>query len=65
MTGSVIVHWQPKQVKNTLIPRINQAEQDRLGNCVREANMLRKGAKRLFSDAFQLIEAGIEEKALN
>lgn len=60
LTGSVIVHWQLKQVKSTLLPIIDHAEQERLGELARKANEMRTKAKRLFTKAIQLVELGIE-----
>jgi restriction endonuclease S subunit len=60
LTGSVIVHWQLKQVKSTLLPIIDHTEQERLGELARKANEMRTEAKRLFMKAIQLVELGIE-----
>jgi len=60
LTGSVIVHWQLKQVKSTLLPIIDHTEQERLGELARKANEMRTEAKRLFMKAIQLCELGIE-----
>lgn len=60
LTGSVIVHWQPKQVKRTLIPFVDRAEQEKLGDLAREAHRKRTEAKQLFMKALQLVELGIE-----
>jgi restriction endonuclease S subunit len=60
LTGSIIVHWQPKQVKSTLLPFIDHIEEERLGEPARKANEMRTEAKRLFMKAVQLVELGIE-----
>ena len=59
--GSVILHWRPEQVKETLIPIIQDKAQKQIQQKVRESFELRKQSKHLLECAKQAVEMAIEK----
>lgn len=59
--GSVILHWRPEQVKQTLIPILNNEKQNDIQQKITEAFDLRKQSKRLLECAKRAVELAIEQ----
>jgi len=59
--GSVILHWRPDQVKNTLIPILKDHIQDEIKQKITESFNLRKQSKHLLESAKKAVEIAIEE----
>ena len=59
--GSVILHWRPDQVADTLIPILPQARQSEIQRMVAKATELRKESKRLLECAKRAVEIAIEQ----
>lgn len=59
--GSVILHWRPDQVKNTLIPILDGSLQDEIKQKINESFNLRKQSKHLLESAKRAVEIAIEE----
>lgn len=60
--GSVIAHWKPEQIKNTLIPLLPMPTQRKIANLVRRSHEARKKAKELLEEAKQRVEQYIEQR---
>jgi len=66
--GSVILHWRPDQVKETVIPILSEAKQTQIQQKVTESFNLRKQSKHLLECAKKAVEMAIEQdeqKAIN
>ncbi|MHB2150142.1 restriction endonuclease subunit S domain-containing protein [Calditrichota bacterium LG25] len=61
VVGSVILHWRPDQVKNTLIPILSDPVQEEIKQKIIESFNLRKQSKHLLEAAKRAVEIGIEE----
>ncbi len=59
--GSVILHWRPDQVKETIIPILPQAKQTQIRQKVIESFALRKQSKHLLECAKRAVEIAIEQ----
>lgn len=59
--GSVILHWRPDQVKNTLIPILSPKKQSQIQSKVQESFKLRKQSKHLLECAKRSVEIAIEK----
>jgi restriction endonuclease S subunit len=59
--GSVILHWRPDQVKQTLIPILGDAMQQQIKEKITESFNLRKQSKRLLECAKRAVEIAIEQ----
>ncbi len=63
--GSVINHWKPSQVKNTLIPLLPDKIQERIESLCLESHSARRQAKELLEEAKRKIEEMIEKGVNN
>ena len=59
--GSIILHWRPDQVKETLIPILSEDKQSQIQQKVTESFNLRKQSKYLLECAKRAVEIAIEE----
>lgn len=59
--GSVILHWRPDQVRETLIPILSKEKQTRIQQKVTESFSLRKRSKFLLECAKRTVEIAIEK----
>jgi len=59
--GSVILHWRPEQVKETLIPILPEKVQAKIQQKSAESHNLHKQSKRLLDCAKQAVEIAIEK----
>lgn len=59
--GSVILHWRPDQVKETVIPILSEPKQLEIQQKVNDSFMLRKKSKQLLENAKRAVEIAIEE----
>ena len=59
--GSVILHWRPDQVKQTLIPILSDEKQKEIVKKITEAFDLRKQSKHLLECAKSAVEIAIEQ----
>ena len=59
--GSVILHWRPDQVKQTLIPILDEDKQEQIQQKVTESFTLRKQSKHLLECAKKAVEIAIEK----
>jgi len=59
--GSVILHWRPDQVKQTLIPILDEDEQEQIQKKITESFTLRKQSKHLLECAKKTVEIAIEK----
>lgn len=59
--GSVILHWRPDQIKETLIPILPKSKQLKIQKMVVESFNLRKQSKYLLECAKQAVEMAIEK----
>ena len=59
--GSVILHWRPDQVKETLIPILPKAKQDEIKKKIIESSSLREQSKHLLECAKRAVEIAIEK----
>jgi len=59
--GSVILHWRPDQVKQTLIPILDEDKQEQIQQKVTESFNLRKQSKHLLECAKNAVEIAIEK----
>ncbi|MCX6740320.1 MAG: restriction endonuclease subunit S [Candidatus Parcubacteria bacterium] len=60
--GSIIIHWRPDQVENTIIPILPLKTQQKIADLVNESFKLRKEAKELLEEAKKRVEEEIEKK---
>ncbi|GAW86475.1 type I restriction enzyme M protein [Bathymodiolus platifrons methanotrophic gill symbiont] len=59
--GSIILHWRPEQVKETIIPILPQAQQLQIQQKITESFELRKQSKQLLENAKRAVEIAIEQ----
>ena len=59
--GSVILHWRPDQVKETVIPILSEAKQTQIQQKIVESFNLRKQSKHLLECAKRAVEMAIEQ----
>lgn len=59
--GSVILHWRPDQVKETVIPILSETKQTQIQQKVIESFNLRKQSKHLLECAKRAVEMAIEQ----
>ena len=59
--GSVILHWRPDQIKQTVIPILPEEIQTKTQQKVNESLKLRKQSKQLLKCAKQAVEIAIEQ----
>jgi restriction endonuclease S subunit len=59
--GSIILHWRPEQVKQTLIPILDDKKQQQIQQKVTESFNLRKQSKLLLECAKRAVEIAIEQ----
>ena len=58
--GSVIFHWRPDQIEQTLIPILDEKKQEQIQQKVAECFNLRKQSKYLLECAKKAVEIAIE-----
>jgi len=63
--GSVILHWRPDQVKDTVIPILSEAKQAQIRQKVTESFNLRKQSKHLLGCTKRAVEMAIEQDEQN
>lgn len=61
--GSVISHWKPEQVRNTLIPFLPAKIQDEIESLCLESFSARRQAKKLLEEAKRKVEEMIEKSS--
>lgn len=59
--GSIILHWRPEQIKETLIPILPEDRQSQIQQKVTESFNLRKQSKHLLECAKRAVEIAIEQ----
>jgi len=59
--GSIILHWRPEQVKQTLIPLLDDEKQRDIQQKITESFGLRKQSKHLLECAKRAVEIAIEQ----
>jgi type I restriction enzyme, S subunit len=59
--GSVILHWRPDQVKETLIPILSKIDQDKIKEKIIQSFNLRNQSKHLLECAKRAVEIAIEQ----
>ena len=59
--GSIILHWRPDQVKQTVIPVLSNAKQLEIQQNITESFKLRKQSKHLLECAKKAVEMAIEQ----
>lgn len=59
--GSVILHWRPDQVKQTLIPILDEDKQEQIQRKITDSFNLRKQSKHLLECAKKAVEMAIEK----
>ena len=59
--GSVILHWRPDQVKETIIPLMPEEKQTQIQQKVTESFALRKQSKHLLECSKRAVEIAIEQ----
>jgi len=59
--GSIIAHWRPDQIKETIIPLIPQTLQTQIAQKIQQSHELRKESKRLLEVAKKAVEIAIEQ----
>jgi restriction endonuclease S subunit len=59
--GSIILHWRPEQVKQTLIPILDDEKQQQIQQKITESFNLRKQSKHLLECAKRAVEIAIEQ----
>ncbi len=59
--GSIILHWRPDQVKETIIPILSDAKQQEIQQKITESFNLRKQSKHLLECAKKTVEIAIEQ----
>ena len=59
--GSVIVHWRPKQIAETVVPILSPETQNQIRQMVTESASLRRQSKRLLECAKRAVEIAIEQ----
>lgn len=58
--GSVIDHWKPSEIRETLIPMLDEEKRDELGDLVVQSYLKRREMKQLLEKAKQMVEREIE-----
>ena len=61
MRGSVILHWRPDQVADTLIPILPVETQAEIQRKIAESTALRRQSRRLLESAKRAVEIAIEQ----
>jgi len=61
IAGSVIAHWRPRQIKETLIPILPKSTRQKIADLVRQSHSARKESKQLLEKAKQKVEELIEK----
>ncbi|MCK5506701.1 MAG: hypothetical protein KAJ10_16165 [Thermodesulfovibrionia bacterium] len=59
--GSIILHWRPDQIKQTLIPVLGDKKQQQIQQKITEAFNMRKQSKHLLECAKRAVEIAIEQ----
>jgi restriction endonuclease S subunit len=59
--GSIIKHWKPSEIKEILIPIIDQEIQSQISSLVQESFSLKKTSENLLAIAKKAVEMAIEE----
>jgi len=59
--GSIIVHWRPELIKETLIPVLPKPKQEEISKLVEESHKSRIHAKQLLEKAKKIVEYEIEK----
>ena len=59
--GSIILHWRPDQVKQTVVPILSEKKQLEIQQKVAESFNLRKQSKQLLESAKKAVEMAIEQ----
>ncbi len=59
--GSIILHWRPDQVKQTVVPILSEEKQFEIQQKVSESFNLRKQSKQLLESAKKAVEMAIEQ----
>ena len=59
--GSIILHWRPDQVKETVIPILPESKQNQIQQKITESFNLRKQSKHLLESAKRAVEIAIEQ----
>ncbi len=63
IVGSVISHWRPAQIEETLIPILPKPTQQKIADLVKKSHQARKEAKELFEEAKRKVEEMVEKGA--
>lgn len=58
--GSIIRHWKPSEVRNTLIPRLSPSKEDEIAGLVKKSHAARREAKAILEKAKRAVEIAIE-----
>lgn len=61
--GSIIVHWRPELIKETLIPILPKVKQEEISKLVEESHKSRIKAKQLLEEAKRKVEELIKKQA--
>ncbi len=61
VSGFVILHWKPEQIKQTLIPILSKENQDHIQKIIVESLNLHKKSKRLLESSKKAVEMAIEK----
>ena len=59
--GSIILHWRPNRVKETVIPLLPVKKQTQIREKITESSKLRKQSKHLLECAKRAVEMAIEQ----
>jgi hypothetical protein len=59
--GSIIKHWRPSKVRETLIPRLSPTKEGEIAELVQQAHTARRDAKMKLENAKKAVEIAIEE----
>ena len=60
--GSVIIHWNPEQIKNLQIPILPPKTQQKIAKLVQQSHEARRKAKELLEEAKRKVEKAIENE---
>ena len=61
--GAIIKHWRPEEVKNTLVPILDDPIQEKIASKLDESYKLRKESKELLEKAKKMVEDEVEKEA--
>lgn len=61
ISGSIIVHWRPEQIKNCLIPILPKSAQQKIADLVKKSHQARLKTEQLLEQAKQKVEEMIEK----